>query len=306
MTIRIRVSTEADLTNLVERLNEANRGIYEFKPLSEDLVRSRIQEGRFKVLIAEESGGFLGTVTYNDGYWGEEIRWLAVPEGDDRRAMENLLVQEAEKNVKRGAVFTPVDAGSPKTNEWAERGYKAEGGLYHMVARLEGVEPLPKAPQGVVVRSLRPDEEKAFVESVNAGFGSERVRVGAIQNWKNEGPPFDEKWIHVAELDKIISVVVSIPDVDYNRLFSGKRGYLGPASTLLEHRNKNLAAILTQRAMNFLFENGMDSVALYTSEQNVPTSVLLPKLGFKVGHHWRFMRKRLPPRTGTTDIANAK
>lgn len=294
------------MTSLVERLNEANRGIYEFKPLSDDFVRSRIQEGRFKVLIAEESGGFLGTVTYNDGYWGEEIRWLVVRGSDDRRAIENLLVQEAEKNVKRGAVFTSVDAGSPKINEWTERGYKAGGGLYHMVARLEGVKPLPEAPRGVIVRSLKPDEEKAFVESVNAGFGFERVKVGTIQSWKNESPLFDEKWIHIAELDKIISVVVSIPDVDYNRFFSGKRGYLGPASTLPEHRNKNLATILTRRAMNFLFESGMDSVALYTSEQNAPTNFLLPKLGFKVSHHWSFMRKQLPPKTDTTAIANAK
>ncbi len=300
MTIQIRTSTEADLPNLVKLLNEAYRECYEFKPLSEEYIHSRIQEGRFKILIAEDQGRFLGTVTYNDGHWGEEIRWLVVPKGDNRRAIEDFLVKEAEKHVEREAVFTPIDAGSPETDDWVERGYRAEGGLYHMVAGLDSVKPLPEVPEGVVIRNLRPDEEKAFVEAVNAGFGFERVKLGVIQDLKNESPPFDEGWIHLAELGRIISVVVSSPDTFYNRFWAGRRGYLGPAATLPEHRNKNLATILTRRAMNFLFEKGMDSAALYTSEQNIPTNALLPKLGFKVGHHWKFMRKKIAQRASIT------
>jgi len=46
--------------------------------------------------------------------------------------------------------------------------------------------------------------------------------------------------------------------------------------------------------MNFLFEKGMDSVALYTTEQNIPSVTLLRKLGFKIGRHWKFMRKTYP------------
>jgi RimJ/RimL family protein N-acetyltransferase len=46
--------------------------------------------------------------------------------------------------------------------------------------------------------------------------------------------------------------------------------------------------------MNFLFEKGMNSAALYTSEQNVASVTLLQKIGFKIGHHWKFMRKNLP------------
>jgi ribosomal protein S18 acetylase RimI-like enzyme len=98
----------------------------------------------------------------------------------------------------------------------------------------------------------------------------------------------------VFEIDKkIVSVVVSRPDVEYNEFFSGRRGYLGPIATIPEHRGKNLASALTRQAMNFLFEKGMDSAALYTSEQNVPSVNLLRKLGFKVGHHWKLMRKNL-------------
>jgi ribosomal protein S18 acetylase RimI-like enzyme len=290
----IRDFVQKDLPELVSLLNEAYAESYEFIPLSEDKLRSWVQEGNVEILVAEENGEVLGSVTYRSGHWGEEIEWLAVSERADRKLTENALVSEIEKHIKGETVFSVVDAGSPKTKEWTERGYKPDGGLYHMVAGLEGLKPLPRVPQGAIVRGLKPEEEEEFVETVNAGFGSERLKRGVIQKWKSECPPFSEEWIHVAEIDdRIVSVVVSRPDVEYNEFFGRRRGYLGPAATRSEHRGKNLASTLTCRAMNLLFENGMDSVALFTSEQNVPSLNLLRKLGFKVGHHWAFMRKNL-------------
>lgn len=272
-------------------LNETYREAYEFTPYAEENLRSWIQERKHTILIAEENSEVVGSVAYVDGNWGEEIDWLAVSKNQNRKFIEDALVREIERYVKK-AVFTTVDADSPRINEWVERGYKLEGGLYHMVARLDSLEPLPKVPKGVILRNLKSDEEKEFVAAVNAGFGSERLKIGIIQRWKSENSPFTEEWIHVAELEsKIISVVASRPDINYNKFFGGKRGYLGPAATLPEYRGKNLASALTRKAMNFLFEKGMDSVALYTSEQNVSSLTLLQKLGFKIGHHWKFMRK---------------
>jgi ribosomal protein S18 acetylase RimI-like enzyme len=177
---------------------------------------------------------------------------------------------------------------------WIERGYKAEDGFYHMVARLDGIKPLPQIPEGTIIRSLKPEEEKALVETVNNGYGWERLREGFIAQWKAEHPPFDESWIHVAEIDgKIVSAVASRPDTEYNKFYNAKRGYLGPAVTLPEYRGRNLASALTCRAMNFLYEEGMDSVALHTAEQNTPSVTLLKKLGFEVKHVWKFMHKNL-------------
>jgi RimJ/RimL family protein N-acetyltransferase len=45
--------------------------------------------------------------------------------------------------------------------------------------------------------------------------------------------------------------------------------------------------------MNFLFEKGMNSVALYASEQNAASMSLLQRIGFRINHHWKFMRKDL-------------
>jgi len=285
---------DKDLPILVDLLNEEYQSSYEFIPYNEEKLRSWIQTRKLEILMAVENGKILGSVAYNDGYWGEEIDWLAVTKCPDKRAIEDKLVEEAEKYVKGETVFTAVDSESPRINEWIQRGYKMEGGLCHMLARLDGLKPLPKVPEGIVLRSLRPNEENELVEAVNAGFGWERIKHGVIQKWKSEYPSFNEEWIHIAESNgKIVSVVVSKLDVEYNQFFKGKRGYLGPATTLPEYRGKNLASALTCKAMNFLYEKGMDCVALYTSEQNIPSMTLLSRLGFVVGHNWKFMRKKI-------------
>jgi ribosomal protein S18 acetylase RimI-like enzyme len=45
--------------------------------------------------------------------------------------------------------------------------------------------------------------------------------------------------------------------------------------------------------MNFLFEKGMDSVRLGTSEQNVSSIALLQGLGFQVDIVRKILRKKL-------------
>lgn len=292
MTVQVRDFIEKDLSALVKLLNERNEGSYEFIPLTEDDVRVRIQEGKFRTLLAEENGEAVGSVTYNDGFWGEEIRWLVVQERPDRKLVENALVSQVEKCVHGETVFTSVDAGSSRTNDWIERGYKPEGGLYQMIAKLEHVWSLPAVPEGVTIRGSRSGEEKKVVETVNSVFGWERLKQGFIEKGKVESPPFDEEWVHLATLqDRILSVVVAWPAVKYNELFRGRRGYLGPAATVSEYRSRKLASALTVRALNFLFEKGMDTAVLHTSELNVPSVTLLRSIGFEVGHHVKFLRK---------------
>jgi len=86
---------------------------------------------------------------------------------------------------------------------------------------------------------------------------------------------------------------VAKPDTAATKYLQLKRGYLGPATTLPEFRNKHLASALTARAMNFLFKNGMDSVRLGTSEQNVSSIALLRSLGFQVENVRKILHKKL-------------
>jgi ribosomal protein S18 acetylase RimI-like enzyme len=294
MPIAIREFTRKDLSIVVKLIDEDGKGSYEFCPYTEDRFGSWIQGGKLRILIAEEDGHICGSAAYYDGYWCEEIQWLIAPEQRNRKLVEATLLKEAEKFVKRGTVFSAVDAGSPKIANWMRYGYRLEGGLYHLTAVINSIKPLPLISNGVILRSLKHSEEKELVESVNVGFGTERLKIGDVDKWKNESPPFSEDWVQVAEANgKIVSVVVAKPDAWFNKSFNARRGYLGPASTIPEYRGKNLASALTVLAMNFLFEKGMNSVALYTSEQNVASIGLLQKIGFETGHHWKFMRKNM-------------
>jgi ribosomal protein S18 acetylase RimI-like enzyme len=294
MNLKITAFAREDASSLVRLLNEEYADSYEFIPYTVDKLLKEIAERNLTVLVARGNGEILGCIALHAGHHGEHIEWLASSKGIHQQVVEEMLVNEVEKRVAGSTLSIRVDAESPKMRFWIERGYKAEDGFYHMVARLDDVKPLPPVPEGTIIRSLKPEEEKALVETVNKGYGWERLREGFIAQWKAEHPPFDESWIHVAEIDgKIVSAVASRPDTEYNKFYKAKRGYLGPAVTLPEYRGRNLASALTRRAMNFLYERGMDSVALHTAEQNTPSVTLLKKLGFEVKHVWKFMHKNL-------------
>ena len=147
MTVQVRSYVEKDLPKLANLLNSAAKGSYEFMPLTEDELSTRIKDRKSRILIATDNSEIVGSVTYNDGYWGEEIRWLLVLERANQRFVENFLVTEAEKQVHGQTVFTSVDSGSLKMTEWAERGYAPDGGLYQMVAKLDSVRQIPPAPE---------------------------------------------------------------------------------------------------------------------------------------------------------------
>ena len=163
-----------------------------------------------------------------------------------------------------------------------------------MSAKLNGLRPIPEFDKGVKLRSLRPNEEEKLVAAINAGFGWQRLEPGILETWKSEDPPFNEDWVQVAEIgERIVSAVVAKPDTNYVKCLHLKRGYLGPAATLPEFRNKHLASALTAKAMNSLFEKGIDSVRLGTSEENISSITLLRSLGFQVDIVRKALRKEL-------------
>lgn len=289
----IRKYAQKDLTKLVRLLNETRKKGYEFIPYTEEKFSAEIKKGCAAVLVAED-GEIEGFVMLYRGVHGNEIRSLCVKQGSERKRIEDLLVQEIEKKANSEEVFAVVDSKSPEMTDWIRRGYTVGGGLYHMVAKLNRLQPTPAVPEGVTLRSLAKDEEKALVELVNASFERERIQLGVLQKWKSKDPMFNEEWVHVAELNKqIVSVVVSRRELEYNQYYGAKRGYLGPAATLPAHRRKGLAKALTCRAMNRLLQNRVNSASLYTSERNLPSVALLKSFCFKINCNWKFLRKNL-------------
>jgi ribosomal protein S18 acetylase RimI-like enzyme len=295
MTIQISGFADKHLPSVVNLLNEEYRASYEFIPFDEERVLSQIRRRHLKILVAEEKDKVLGLIgTHSHENSEEDVSWLAARKGHSQRTIEDLLVSAIEKNPEFTAVTTMIDEGSPKIKDWINRGYTLQPGFQRMSAELDGLKPIPTVDEGIQLRSLRLNEEEKLVAVVNTGFGWQRLEPGDLEIWKSEDPPFSEDWVQAAEIgERIVSVVVAKPDTDCIKYLHVKRGYLGPATTLPEFRNKHLASALTARAMNFLFEKGMTSVRLGTSEQNVSSIALLKSLGFQVDIVRKTLRKKL-------------
>jgi ribosomal protein S18 acetylase RimI-like enzyme len=295
MTVQIAEFDKRHLPTIARLLNDEYRDYDEFIPFSEERVQSEIRNRRLRLLVAEENGKVLGLIgTHSHENSEEHISWLAAIKGQNQKTIENMLVNAIEKNVKANAILIMIDEGSPKIADWTNRGYVLEPGYQRMSAKLDDLRPIPKVDEDTKLRSLRTDEEEQFVEVVNRGFGWKRLERGDLETWKIEDPPFNEEWVQVAEVDeRIVSIVVAKPDTDTIKYLHLNRGYLGPAATLPEFRNKHLASALTARAMNFLYKKGMDSVRLGTSEQNVSSITLLRSLGYQVENVRKILRKEL-------------
>jgi ribosomal protein S18 acetylase RimI-like enzyme len=284
MTIQITEFAKRQLPTIVRLLNDEYRDEDEFIPFNEERAQSEIRNRRLRLLVAEENGKVLGLIaTHSHENSEEHVTWIAAGKGQNQRVVEDMLVDAIEKNAKASTVLIMIDEGSPRIADWTSRGYTLGPGFQRMSARLDGLTPVPKVDEDTELRSLRVDEEEEFVEVVNRGFERKRLELGDLENWKAEDPPFTEGWVQVAEINsRIVSAVVAKPDTDAMKYLHLNRGYLGPAATLPEFRNRHLASALTARAMNFLYEKGMDSAILGTSEQNVSSNALLRNLGFQV------------------------
>jgi ribosomal protein S18 acetylase RimI-like enzyme len=294
MTVKISSLDRKHLRFLPQLMNEEYRGSAEFIPFDEERFLSEIQRRRMTVRVAEDDGRAVGFIGTHSDDRGEDIHWLATCKAPEGKVVRDMLVKEAERNAKGDSLMRMIDESSPEIKEWQGRGYVLEPGFQRMTADLQRPTRVPEVDEGIRLRTLRPGEEAKFVETVNAGFGWERLELGDLERWKAEDPPFDEGWVQVAEAaGKIVSVVVAKPDTDYNKYLQCRMGYMGPATTLPEFRNKHLASALTARAMNLLFEKGMNTVRLGTSEKNVSSIALLRSLGFHVENVRKILRKKL-------------
>jgi ribosomal protein S18 acetylase RimI-like enzyme len=295
MAIWISEFAHKNLLDIVRLLDEEYAGSFEFIPFSEERILSQIRRRDLKVLVAEENGKVLGLIgTHLEERAEVSISWLAAHDGSNRMIIENLLIGEVEKRAKGDTISTTVDERSPRIKDWIDRGYTLNPGWLRMSAKLDGLKPIPEVAEGIKLRGLRPGEEEKLIGVMNSGFGWERLEAGVLEKWKSEDPPFSEEWVQVAEISRrLVSAVVARPDTDYLKYLHVKRGYLGPAATIPEFRNEGLASALTAQAMNFLFNEGMNSVRLGTSEQNYSSINLLRCLGFHVDIVRKILRKEL-------------
>jgi ribosomal protein S18 acetylase RimI-like enzyme len=300
--MKVRAYREGDLSGLVNLWNEACRDGHEFIPYTEEKLKEQLRGAHCILVAVGKAGEAVGFSLLKREWYGEEIRLCARP-GPDREEIEGRLLAAIEQEAQTGELVTLVGAQDKERLQFfAARGYKPESSLYQMIVELTGVWPSPQLPSGYLLRSLRSDEEEAFIRVVNEAYEGERLRPGVLAQWEAEAPPFSAEWVQVAEYEgELVAAVVARPDWEFNRYYHAKRGYLGPAATLPSHKGKGLAKALTARALDFLQKQGMESVCLYTWSGNAPAQRVARSLGFRLRHEWKILTKLVSARGEASD-----
>lgn len=282
----------AETRQVIALLNAYYGGSHEFVDYTEESFAAYLREEGARAYVVRD-GRVRGVATFFRSGWGNKIDLFAVEPGPTARLLGDMLVKKVEEMVAAERLYTILEEGDPTIPEWRARGYSDDGGWCQMVAQLSSQLPLPPIKCDAKLRPMEPDDLEDVVNLANSSFGFQRLSADCIDEWKREDPSFGPEWIFVAECEgRLVSMLVSKPDSEYNRNFGGRRGYLGPAATLSGYRNRGLAAALTVMAMNFLKRKGMESVNLYTSTKNAPSLSLLKKLGFSQGKVYVQLSKR--------------
>lgn len=289
--MRVRPYADADLPTVLGLVNETFSSYYEFIPFTEQGLVSRLRDPTVNAFVVED-GEIHGFGALAKRPWGEEVEFLCPRRDDQSKEVEALLLDQLEEVSRSGKLTIVVDDDDARIRGPSRRGYRARGGLYHVVRELAHPEPIPPVPTGFVLRSLRPDEEAALIRLVNSVYGFRRLEQGVLTRWATEDPDFSAEWIHVAEFaGRLVAAVCSRRDLQYNHYYNAKRGYLGPAATHRSFKRRGLARALTVRAMNFFLSQGLNTASLYTLERNLAARAVLTSLGFTPRHHWKFLRK---------------
>jgi len=293
MGIGIRSYREEDLPQLTKIWNEARRGSYEFIPYTAERLREELERAASILVAADEQGRIEGFALLHREWYGEEVE-LCVPSGEQELELKERLLSAIEGETETGELTAVVDTEDRERLEFfASRGYEPEGSLYQMMIELDRPRPIPSVPPGYLLRSLRPDEEEALIRVVNTAYQGERLRPGVLERWQEEDPAFKPEWVQVAEHQgRLVAAVVARTDREFNLHYKAKRGYMGPAATLPEHRGRGLNKALTVRALELLRAQGLERACLYTWSGNAAALRVLRSLGFQVGHEWKILEKR--------------
>lgn len=271
----------SDLLEITGLLNRRFRGSHEWVDYTPCTFQAYLDDMEPSVFVLKDDG-LKGVATFFKGPWGNKIDWLAVEPGPKSKEWADALVFAIEKSQDVDRLYTLIEEGDPSIPEWTQRGYCEDGGWRHMIAELSEERPVPPVKCDVILRTMKESDLPKMISLTNVSFGFDRLSMDCIEEWKREDPGFGLDWIFLAEAGgRLVSMLVSKEDAEYRRDFGLRRGYLGPAATLPEFRNKGLAAALTVMAMNSLTKRGLTSVSLYTNILNTASVSLLKKLGFE-------------------------
>lgn len=295
VSMNIRACKETDLKAILDLANRRNKNTHEFVPLTHKSLTKWIEESKALVYIAEDKQ-FTGFAIAERGWPAEpdeiQISMLCAEAKRNGASIERELLDQCQKHSEVEGIITMLPIGDPKIKQQEKWGFQLNGGIFQLTRSLSKMPPKPPVMKGAKVRGLKKGEEKEFVTVMNTSFARTRLTMKDFEDWKRNDPLFNYDWIQVVEFEgSLIGAGVARRDIEFNRYYRAKRGYLGPAGTLPEFRGKGLNRTVNWHAMNAAKHFGMTSVSLYTHEENFPVLKLTHELGYTIIYHWKILKR---------------
>ena len=292
--MKLRQYYESDLPELVHIINEADKDEHEFIPYTNEDLQANLKTANPVLIATDARDQIIGIAYLRQDWYGETVTTCARP-GLDWMTIEDFMLSAIEPENKTGHITTSIDPDDEdRMAFFSARGYRPQSSLYQMVVDLDQPVPSIRLHEGYTIRSLKPDEEERLIKLANAAYKSERLQPGVLTKWQVNDPDFRIDWIQVAQYEgELVAMVRGSSDREYNEHYNARRGYLGPAATLPDHRGRGLSKALTARAMDFVRQHGMHTACLYTWEGNPAAVELTKHLGFRLGHEWKILGKKL-------------
>jgi len=292
--MKLRQYYESDLPELVHIINEADKDEHEFIPYTNEDLQANLKTANPVLIATDARDQIIGIAYLRQDWYGETVTTCARP-GLDWVTIEDFMLSAIEPENKTGHITTSIDPDDEdRMAFFSARGYRPQSSLYQMVVDLDQPVPSIRLHEGYTIRSLKPDEEERLIKLANAAYKSERLQPGVLTKWQVNDPDFRIDWIQVAQYEgELVAMVRGSSDREYNEHYNARRGYLGPAATLPDHRGKGLSKALTARAMGVLRQHSMHTACLYTWEGNPAAVELTKHLGFRLGHEWKILGKKL-------------
>ncbi len=287
---------EADLESILELANLKNENAHEFVPLTPKSLQSWIEDSKLLIVVAEDTH-LKGFAIGERGWPAEpdeiEISMLCVEANCNAASFERHLLDASESISEANGIVTILPIGDPKIVQQEEWGFQLDGGFLQLTRSLREMPPQPQIMEGARIRSLKKGEDEEFVRLLNTSYARPRLSLKDIETWHRDDPLFNYDRVQVVEYQgRLIGAGVSRSDFEYNEHYQKRRGYLGPSGTLPEFRGRGLNKAVNWHAMKSAKEHGMDSVSLYTNEENFPVLKLTHELGYTLVYHWKLLRRR--------------
>lgn len=302
---RERPPTRADMPGIVELLAASDRALigevdYHAEDLDEEWSRPRFDPGRDAVLIEAADGAVAGyAYTWESEPRRTVVSWAA-PHPDHAYLYGALLdrietrVQDRLANAPgertwRVAIYESEARGSALLRE---RGFAPVRYFWRMAIPLRGDEAHPEPPDGIVLRSFRPDADgRAAHAVIHEAFGD---------HWGTPTPPFQE-WIDEATgaegFDAALWVLAEV-DSEVAGVLTGRRtgdrGWIGQLGVRPSARGRGIAEAMLRESFARFAERGLTEAMLSVdSDNSTGATRLYERVGMRSKFRFDFYEKPL-------------